>query len=626
MALINYGPNIPNLWGQPTQDRSPQMAMQALLQDARIQTARHGMVQRAMKDLNPVTFYSDRKNRLQTQKIMNFEKLVSDISKNRRGRITQEDLLNINYQVKEIQTWQAQAQADLNRFAQEYDIFDKKEGFYKPEVMIAAMHELHQTGNYPVEGGLEVAPSDYPTQMSGLKPFNEEGFTTERQTRVWNGNDWVKKIRTTTEYGLPLEGDPKVIDPVATKRARDRHSMSFLMADQQRMKYAIDGWQALNLRARGGDLEAQTMVAKYNQISADYKINAGGQSHMDATQGKEREYPPQVNPAYLWASREKGSPVIQSSTSSDSEEVEGDTLTKYRLEEAGKYASKETTKLEFVGEGSENKVTGLFTSFSENDDGGMDSLGSTGVTYRPLRTEKVPEIPKDTKLKVRGDTFVLSVPEGGGFYSSDQGTYATDVSKILNHELPIVSAEVDYGVDIYSGPEKIAAKTQSGATVYFKPGQPVGDEQRPLLEQYAKDNQIPLNSIFQESANDFLRVTLQIGSAQGVPGNVTVYQNLKDENAQKILSLRDRGYQPQNRPESEKVVPEAVTEPQKEPKWWQGPRNPFWKPKKATVEEEIKESVVEKNIPVYSVDDLRNGGWTDEQIKQATEAGKIKVN
>jgi hypothetical protein len=49
---------------------------------------------------------------------------------------------------------------------------------------------------------------------------------------------------------------------------------------------------------------------------------------------------------------------------------------------------------------------------------------------------------------------------------------------------------------------------------------------------------------------------------------------LSDGYIAKELPIREWGYQPKSRPESEEVVPKAEEETPR--KWWQSSRNPFW--------------------------------------------------
>ena len=147
MALINQPP-VPNLWGQPVQNRGPEMIFQALMQDARLQVARHGMLQRALKELDPVTFFKDAHMVEQSRRIGQIENQVTDISKKRRGRLTQRDLLEIDHQILSFKNWQAGAQKNIQKFAQDEALFKSKPGFYKADVFLASAHELFKNGDY----------------------------------------------------------------------------------------------------------------------------------------------------------------------------------------------------------------------------------------------------------------------------------------------------------------------------------------------------------------------------------------------------------------------------------------------------------------------------------------------
>jgi hypothetical protein len=497
--------------------------MQAMLQDSRVQMARHMMLQRAMKELDPVTFFSDEHKVLQNQKIENIERLITNISKRRRGRLTQSDLLEIDHQILSFKKWQAGAQQGIKRFAQDMALFEKKPGFYKVEDFLAAKYELYKNGNYPEEGGLVIAPGDFIGGVSKLEPFDTDGFTTEKVDKVYRGGEWIDAKIITTEYGLPMVDDPTRIDPVETKKMRDRMSMGYYMSDPQNMAWGRDGWRFLKEDALRGNLKAQTEVAKYEQLAADYKSKAAAQNYLDRINDKDRDYPPEISPANLWA-RDQGAKVIQSPTVKREEDFETIGRTQQRLDAAEKKEPEVAGKLEFVGGGSENKTYGLTSGFTKQG----KSLGAEKVTFYPEETWAIPmdKVEKGKRILLDGDFFLISAPVGGKIYDVDQGKFLYDIDALLNHDLELKDGRLDYSLPVYSG-EKIEVKFDKKYYSFY-PGQPVGEEQLPLLKQWAEDNQRALSEILEEGGHDFARLVFKIGAVGGVPGDITVYRNLSD--------------------------------------------------------------------------------------------------
>jgi len=518
------------------------------MQDARLQVTRHSMLQRALDELDPVTFFSDRNKKEQNKRIGEIENLVGAMAKKRRGRLQQSDMLEIDHRILSYKKWQAGAQQNLKRFEQDEALFRSKPGYYKLAPFLAATHEFHRNGYYPKQGGLQIAPGDYLGPLSKLKPPGFKKFKTITADKIYKNGGWEDTEKITTQWGVPMIDNPDIIDPVATRKAKETHARTFLHTDPQRMAWANDGYTAILAAAKRGDPSSKEIVAKYEHEAAEYAVEAEAIRHEAMTAGEEVNIPPKINPAYMWGV-DQGTGVImpgEVSYSSDFEEV----LPKEEDKE------EDSGRLELVIEGAESKVFGQTSGFTTDD----KSTGTEGVSYHPTRIDRMPKMPKDQNFLIDGSSFIVSVPRGGKFYDEDNGSFAYDVSALLNHSAKITEGFIDYDVPIYSGAGKISVESDD-KTYHFRPGQPVSTEQRPLLEQYAKDNEKKLNDILQESGNDFARFNLELGSSQGVRGNVTVYRNLNDGHVQNELPLFEKwGYQPKSRPKVEEEIPEAIPE------------------------------------------------------------------
>jgi len=296
MALIEYGP-IPNLWGEPVRNQGPQMLMQAMMQDAQVQMKRHDILARTLKELDPIPFLSDINKLEQQKRIEAIEDMATDFVKGpKRGRLTQKDILELQFQIKNFQEWQARAQQGIQRLEKEMEIFNKApEGFYKPEVFATGIQHHIETGEPPAGGFLQIAPKNFNEHAAQWKPFGEEGFTTLDQDKVFDAKkgDWIDKSKKVTRYGI-LNADGTAIDQEETRKAKEAGLMGLLLSDPQFMVDAEEKFARLQQ-------ENPTLAMQYAQKARGYEINAKAQQYQDTVDGKERGYPTAVNPAYLYA-------------------------------------------------------------------------------------------------------------------------------------------------------------------------------------------------------------------------------------------------------------------------------------------------------------------------------------
>lgn len=640
MALINIPQYGSNFWGSGVTDRSAQIYLQGKMHNERVKTERFGMLRDIMDELDPKTLMSDAHKVQQSEYIQAIEDHIVAVTKDNKrggkGALTQQDLIEIQWMVEKYNAWEAGAQTAMKQFEQAYDIYDKaEEGHYQAGRMFTGMQYFQRTGKHPVGGYLEIAPGDFLGDVSELTPFGEEGFVTVKAERVWNGKDWVEKTRTTTEYGVPMEGNIEVIDPAATLREKQRSSMSFLMSDPRYMKWATDGYAVLkDLSQKVGTTlkEAEEIqntkaeVAKYESMASRYKSNAKAKSFEGDVRGEGRNFPPEVNPAFLWG-RDRGVSRIQASSYSDKDKLEGIGFAELRAEQAEeKITPEKKENLEFVGGGSDWSFDGFIQTFTGRKN---DSALPMGVRYRPDKTEQVnPDIiPKGAEYMIDGKTYIVSIPPESKIWSNDYlGSFARDVRPALNNDWPIEKAYVDYNVEVYTG-ESDDYKYE-GVKYKFQPNQSISEQEKQALLQKASDEGIDIADIVQKSNRDFARITLKLGSIGGVPGHITVMRELDDGYVATMVPLDD--YVPRVHPkEQEKVIPEAAATPEAVVipevrkkmslgELWGAMKGVF----KGKKDEEL---VLELNGVTYTVKELTDSGWTEEEIKQAIEAEKIKA-
>jgi hypothetical protein len=307
--------------------------MQGMMLDAREQMQRQGILQDTLEFLNPVKFLSDKNKLAQQAHIARIEKYATELHKKNRGRLSQEDVLSIQWEVEKFQEWQARAQQGMEQLAKAEAVMKQApDGTYDMPFFASGLRHTIETGEPAPGGYLKIAPHDYLKAAEKVKVPNEEGFKTIRENNVFT-KDGMRDVRTeVTEYGI-LNSDGTAIDREATEKLKDTIAWNVLLSSPNYMQNASDMFKALEER----DPEA---FAFYQEKASEYKMDAQVQGVQDATTGKPRTYPPEVNAAYLYAvdkfkERMWGSEVV------DKSELEPDTLRAARFREAHKEKEEE---------------------------------------------------------------------------------------------------------------------------------------------------------------------------------------------------------------------------------------------------------------------------------------------
>lgn len=577
MALINYPQVNPNFWGRGVQDRSSQIFMQAKMINHRNQVQAFGMLRSIMSELDPVALMSDQFKVLQAEKIQGIENFATDLmkGKGRRKNLTQQDLMGIQWEVEKYNAWEAGAKASQDQFKQAYDTYNKAEdGHYKLDHFLAGMDEFMETGKHPVGGYLKIAPGDWLGAAGHIKLFDEEGLETVYEDRVFDRkrNEWVKNKTTTTRFGILDPNDPegRTIDETATQKQKSSAVWTLFNSNLQNLAWADEEFERMRLLAKlpGADPKLVEDVQRFEKMAADYKTNAEVQEAMNKMQGKERDFPQEIKASHFMA-HERGMQQVQPDRRAFKSEVEGDTLTKARLDAANdKEEDAPDGSVELIGAGAEWGFSGSVSTYSGKNNKNIDA--PLTVTYKPDRTERVTKIPKGAKFLTDSKTYFIGAPQSISEYEV-YGKFASENEDLLNRNWPVEEVEINYNVPVYVG-EDIDVSHED-VKLEFKSGQPVSKEEMEALQQYAKDNDLSLDDLVQGSNKDFARIVLKLGTLNGAPGSAVVMRELSDGYVMNMPFMSGVDYTPAPKEESERVVEEAEEQAEERasspwiPKW-----------------------------------------------------------
>ena len=282
MALINYPPQTSNIWPTPKRDFSSEIMMQAMFRHTEMKMRLHGTLQKAFAEIDPVEFISDKNLEQQAKEIKKLEDYITEIYARGKWDITQKDVMNVQFQIKKFEDWQAKAQKGLTEFAAAKDVYNKTPaGYYDPGQILSGFYYLKDHGESPPGGYLRILPKSQSETAAKLAPFGKDGVTTTLVKTI----DGVDHKYTAMRYGI-LTDDRESIDEEASRSARTKAWASVLARDKQVMVDALREYEALTPQ------EKETWKQRAKMLNDNNLVKGA-----DA-QGRQ---PEKVHPAYLYS-------------------------------------------------------------------------------------------------------------------------------------------------------------------------------------------------------------------------------------------------------------------------------------------------------------------------------------
>ena len=415
---------------------------------------RHAQMSDMLNDLDPLEFVSQRNQLDQAEKIQQVEDYVTGLNKNSYGKLSNEDLLNIQFQVKEFDRWQSDLTKKQDMFFTEYEAYQNNPGEYKPEAFVAGMDLYVREGIMPPEGILKIAGTD---------PFAFYGNVT-----LWN----PKKPTTNTLYST--KGDIETYDVSVSYGTGDPE----LDKSMRRQKVMSD--YGNNYKVRQGITDAFDNLDP--AIQAQYSgIATKKEAVHDPDSGQ-----PKMDKYLLWA-LDTFPQMIQKTTHSTGE---GPVAGLAGIKAARIRANTKEGEVDVLSEGDAQQFTRQRIVGGKLMDVTYDS--QTTSTINPKK------IPKGQEFTMGDDTFITASPDNkniSGFSAKSakvQGSWEIEQG-FIEEDMPVYIGKVPFETNkVFRGGSALGVPFGRKKT-NVEPNEPLSTEMFEALKEKMTDEEFKLN-------------------------------------------------------------------------------------------------------------------------------------
>ena len=132
--------------------------LRTMTADVKLRMERESQVTDMLERADPAKFMYYSNQNEQVTRLDGLQQTVTNIARERNGKFTTKDMMDINFMVTEFETWQNKQLGTLDVFKKDYAEYNKNRADYNFVDAAAAIENFQDTGDYKPGAMLQTEP------------------------------------------------------------------------------------------------------------------------------------------------------------------------------------------------------------------------------------------------------------------------------------------------------------------------------------------------------------------------------------------------------------------------------------------------------------------------------------